>query len=120
MVVIQQHEDGTILRTLSLQTDITHLKPTGAPLLSFIGLEGEPSFIDVKIGKPLIPFKPILTEREKEILSLLMQGKSNKQIAAELNLSKQTVDRHRKNMLNKTNTKNSAELITLTIKNGWA
>lgn len=118
-VTIEQHPEGGILRTLGVHTDITHLKPHGKPSLSFIGLNGEPSFIDIQIGKPLIPIKEVLTKREKEILVHIIDGKQNKEIAEILYLSKQTVDRHRKNMLSKNNFKNSSELIACAIKNGW-
>lgn len=119
VITIQQYADGGIEKTLSLHTDITHLKPTGKPTLSFIGLEGEPSFINVEIGKPLIPFKQVLSKREKEILHLIMEGKQNKEIADLLNISKETVDRHRKNMINRNQLNNSSELIATALRNGW-
>lgn len=66
-ITIQQYETGGIFRTLVLLTDISHLKPIGKPSLSFIGLNGEPSYINVQIGEPLIPFKEVLSKREKEV-----------------------------------------------------
>ncbi|MGQ7447597.1 response regulator transcription factor, partial [Streptococcus suis] len=95
------------------------IKSFGKPSLSFIGLNGEPSFIDVQIGEPLFPFKEKLTKREKEILLHIIDGKLNKQIATILNISKETVDKHRKNMIEKANCSNSGELIAMAIKNGW-
>lgn len=118
-IAIQQYEDGGIFRTLCVHTDITHLKSFGKPVLSYIGLDGEPSYIDVKIGKPLLTITKPLTRREKEILLLMIDGKQNKEIADLLFISKQTVDRHRKNMISKNNFKNSGELIAVAIKNGW-
>ncbi len=118
-IAIQQYEDGGIFRTLCVHTDITHLKSFGKPVLSYIGLDGEPSYIDVKIGKPLLTITKPLTLREKEILLLMIDGKQNKEIADLLFISKQTVDRHRKNMITKNNFKNSGELIAVAIKNGW-
>ena len=62
-----------------------------------------------------IPFDQIkkynLTEREVEIINYLMVGKSSKEIAEELNLSKLTVDAHRKHILEKTKFHSTAELI---------
>lgn len=63
------------------------------------------------------PKSDILTEREKEVLSLISEGLSNQEIADSLNLSKRTVDKHRENILSKTHTKNTAELIMFAIKN---
>jgi len=59
----------------------------------------------------------LITEREREILQRVSSGKSNNEIAAELNISKRTVDKHRENILAKTQTKNTAELIMFALKN---
>ncbi len=60
---------------------------------------------------------PTLTRREKEILLLLSQGKNTQEIADTLFLSFLTVQTHRRNILNKLDVKNVAELINLAIKN---
>lgn len=61
---------------------------------------------------------PRLTRREKEILSLLIEGKSTKQISDELFLSYLTIQTHRRNLLQKFNVKNSIELINFVKENG--
>ena len=58
-----------------------------------------------------------LTNREKEILNLIAQGLCSKQIAARLIISENTVSNHRKNMLSKTGTSSSAELVHLVTSN---
>lgn len=55
---------------------------------------------------------PNLTKREKEILKLLIEGKTSVKIAEELFLSPFTVDTHRKNILHKFQSKNVVELIS--------
>jgi DNA-binding NarL/FixJ family response regulator len=60
---------------------------------------------------------PTLTRREKEILILLSQGKNTQDIAETLFLSFLTVQTHRRNILNKLEVKNVAELINLAVKN---
>ncbi len=60
----------------------------------------------------------ILSEREKEVLYHICKGLSNQDIANILYLSKRTVDKHRENLLNKTNSKNTAGLVMYAIKNG--
>ncbi|WP_414648333.1 LuxR C-terminal-related transcriptional regulator [Dinghuibacter sp.] len=40
-------------------------------------------------------------------------------MAGRLNIAKETVDKHRKNMLDKTDCKTSTELVAKAIKNGW-
>lgn len=53
----------------------------------------------------------ILTKREKEILTLIAEGHTNTEISKKLFISHFTVDSHRKNLLSKFNTKNTATLI---------
>lgn len=59
---------------------------------------------------------PALTRREKEVLQLIADGKTNAQIAQELFISPLTVDSHRKNLLTKLNVHNTAGLIRLAIE----
>ena len=54
------------------------------------------------------PFQ--LTKREKQILRLVLKGKSNKEIAAELEVSKRTAEVHRFNLMKKLKVKNLIEL----------
>ncbi len=58
----------------------------------------------------------LLTEREREILQLIGEGASNKDIAARLSLSVYTVETHRKNMLEKLNLHGTADLILYAIR----
>lgn len=53
-----------------------------------------------------------LTDREVEIVKLLIEGKSSKEIGEILYISKHTVDTHRRNILSKTNTNSTSELIS--------
>jgi DNA-binding NarL/FixJ family response regulator len=58
-----------------------------------------------------------LSKREKEILMKICEGLSNQEIAEALFISKRTVDKHRANLLGKTNSKNTASLILFAIRN---
>lgn len=60
----------------------------------------------------------LLTPREKEILHLLVEGKSNKDIAASLSLSPYTVETHRRNLQEKLNLHSFAELILYAVRKG--
>lgn len=51
--------------------------------------------------------KQVLNKRGKEVLMLLIDGKRSKEVGVALNISKQTVDTHRKNMLHKNNLSNT-------------
>ena len=60
----------------------------------------------------------LLTAREREILQLLAEGKSNKDIANLLNLSLYTVETHRRNLQDKLNLHSVAELILYAVRKG--
>lgn len=62
-------------------------------------------------------FHTELSEREMEILILICQGMSNQEIADKLFISKRTVDKHRANILEKSESKNTAQLVVYAIKN---
>ena len=59
-----------------------------------------------------------LTEREREILEWLCEGKSNKEMAAQLAVSLRTVETHRMALMEKLEAKNLAELIRIALAAG--
>lgn len=118
-IIIEYDENDRLLRSLALNTDITYLKKEGKPVLSLIGMDDEPSYIDVNLQNPFTESKEDFTAREKQILNLLIEGLPSKQISSILNISKQTVDTHRKNMLHKKKLSNTGELTGKAIKYGW-
>jgi DNA-binding NarL/FixJ family response regulator len=59
-----------------------------------------------------------LTSRERQVLQLIAQGKSNKEIAAILDLSVNTVSVHRDNLMEKMNIHRTAELVLFAIRKG--
>jgi DNA-binding NarL/FixJ family response regulator len=58
-----------------------------------------------------------LTKREREVLALVANGKSNKEVADQLFISTKTVDTHKTHILDKLGLKNTAELVKYAIKN---
>jgi len=60
----------------------------------------------------------LLTTREREVLQLLAEGKSNKDVATMLDLSLHTVETHRSNILQKLNLHGTPELILYAIRKG--
>ncbi|RZK09766.1 MAG: LuxR family transcriptional regulator [Flavobacterium sp.] len=118
-IPIEITDDGTITQLLNLDTDISYLEPHTMPTLSFIGLENQPSFLEISQDKSLEASKSILSNVEKEILKLMMQGNSSLEISKILYRSKFTIDTHRKNMLIKTQSATTAALINKALKENW-
>ncbi|BAL01085.1 NarL family two component response regulator [Oscillibacter valericigenes Sjm18-20] len=58
-----------------------------------------------------------ISTREREILQLLAEGKSNKDISEELNLSIKTVETHRANIMRKLSLRNLADLVLYAVRN---
>ncbi|MBN2583247.1 MAG: response regulator transcription factor [Planctomycetes bacterium] len=61
---------------------------------------------------------PQLTSREREVLQLVVEGKSSKEIATILFVSTKTVDYHRQSIMNKLNIRSVAELTKYAIREG--
>lgn len=68
------------------------------------------------VAKPVPTQVAEITPREKEVLELVAEGHSTKQIADKLGISIRTVESHRINMLKKLEVSNSAELIRKSIQ----
>lgn len=119
IITIQSDEEGAVLRTFVVHTDISHLKKENKMMLSFIGLEGEPSYFDVDPVQSFRPSKSELTKREMEILTLVAQSYTSKQIAQMLHISFDTVSTHRKHIYRKTNTSSVAEIVQMALRKGW-
>jgi DNA-binding NarL/FixJ family response regulator len=74
------------------------------------GITQAPADDDENFGK--------LTQREKQILQLIAQGNSNKEIAGLLNLSVNTISVHRANLMEALNIHRTAELVLYAIRKG--
>ncbi|TCO08481.1 LuxR C-terminal-related transcriptional regulator [Natronoflexus pectinivorans] len=112
MIVLKTDQLGNPWLTLSisdLSTNEDIKSSSGAVIVSISSGE-----IVETIGNPdLFKLKPALTPREKEILKLIAQGYISKQIAELLNVSRNTINNHRKNILDKTGCMNTFEAIKL-------
>ncbi|MBI9064985.1 MAG: response regulator transcription factor [Marinilabiliaceae bacterium] len=69
--------------------------------------------------KPQVPKPSALSSRETEVLFHICKGYSNVEIAELLCISKRTVDKHRENILLKSSSKNTAELVIYAIQNKY-
>jgi DNA-binding NarL/FixJ family response regulator len=60
----------------------------------------------------------LLTDREKEVLQLLAEGRSNKEVATQLNVGLSTIETHRANLMQKLNLHNTAEIVLYAVRKG--
>lgn len=60
----------------------------------------------------------LLTDREKETLSLLAEGRSNKEVATLLDVGVSTIETHRANLMQKLNLHNTAEIVLYAVRKG--
>ncbi|MEL6650800.1 MAG: response regulator transcription factor [Bacteroidota bacterium] len=76
----------------------------------------QPELVQVKQSS--MRLKSILSDREIEVLRLLAEGNTSKEIAESLSLSAQTIDSHRKNLLKKLEARNVADLVRIAFREG--
>lgn len=60
----------------------------------------------------------LLTAREREVLQLLAEGRSNKEVASVLDVGLSTVETHRANLMQKLNLHNTAEIVLYAVRKG--
>ena len=134
IVMVSMHSDETyVLRALKAGSRGYLLKDSAeADLIKAIHVvAGGKSFFSPAISKVLLDdyvrnlkrsgtedAYELLTPREREVLQLIAEGKSNKDIANLLNLSVYTVESHRSNLMEKLNLRGLPELILYAVRKG--
>ncbi len=132
VIVLSMHSDeGYLVRALtagakgyllkdSAESDLVRAvqtvakrKPFFSPVIAQTLLE---DYLQHLQGKNLQDSYDLLTEREKEVLQLLAEGKSNKEVAELLNLSLYTVETHRSHLMQKLNLHNTAEIVLYAVR----
>lgn len=61
---------------------------------------------------------PLLTAREQQVLELVAQGLSAKEVAQEIEIAPRTVERHIENVRLKTRARNRTHMVTLALESG--
>jgi PAS domain S-box-containing protein len=113
MTILESDKSGGPLLSLFHISDISASKKDESINLYVekLDAQGQNSIIHHDSHEVKKTFLTLLTEREEQILQLICLGYSSKEIAEKLFISIHTVHTHRKNMLEKTECKNSSELI---------
>ena len=134
IIILSMHSDeGYVLRALkagargyllkdSAESDLIHAikvvsdgKAFFSPEISKVLAEDYVREINIRGAEDRYD---MLTPREREILQFLVEGRSNKDIAGQLNLSLYTVETHRKNLQTKLNLHSFPELILYAVRKG--
>ncbi len=108
---------GALVYTLNLLTDITAYKTDASSQGRFYVPTSNQGLKEIRIPTEEQLLR-VLTKREKQIIRMLMEGMSSKQIAEALGISANTVNNHRKRLLGKTGCNNSMELVRYAMENG--
>ncbi|MVM31640.1 hypothetical protein GO755_16455 [Spirosoma sp. HMF4905] len=107
---------------LEVIVDVSHIRPPDAlPMMTLMDMVDpeNPVFFSMTLEKPEVtPTACPLGTRELEIMRLLADGKTSKQIAYLLNISPNTVNNHRQHILEKMNAQSTVEAINLAVRNG--
>ena len=85
----------------------------------FLAEESWQDWAQIRRGKRAPSFSEPLTVREREILKMIAEGKSSKEIATLLCISIRTVERHRANVMDKLRVKRTADLVAYAIRKGY-
>jgi DNA-binding NarL/FixJ family response regulator len=134
VIVLSMHDDESyILRALAAGARAYLLKDaTDEDLFPAIGavVAGKrffsPAVTSVLVGdymralqkRGLTDSYELLTDREKEVLHLLAEGRSNKEAAAQLDVGLSTIETHRANLMQKLNLHNTAEIVLYAVRKG--
>jgi DNA-binding CsgD family transcriptional regulator len=124
---LSQDKEGRFVHVFSIHTDISHLTSQSVEEVSFLNIRGGKSYLNMpsKNGR----FEPEnhsyeanikdqLSKRELEITKLIAEGLNAEEIGERLFISSHTVRTHRKNILKKTDSKNTIQLVARCVSAG--
>lgn len=116
-LMLSLDDNGGLGKSLNIHTRIDHLSNANTYKISLIGLNGEPSFMNLNPDGDNQNIKEF-SKREINIIKHISNGLSNAEIAEKLFISALTVKKHRTNILSKSDSKNTAQLIKNCILQG--
>ena len=112
--LLKEDADSELLAAIdTLRQGGTYISPLLSPQLADLFMEqAQPA------GKPWLSGE-VLTVREREVIKLIAEGKSSKEIGGLLFISSRTVQHHRANIMRKLNLKKTADLVKYAIQKGY-
>ena len=108
--LLKDHADEDLERAIR---SVAAGKPFFTPSIAQALLE---DYVGLMRERRIVDSYDLLTEREREVLQLLAEGKSNKEVAAVLNVSPYTIETHRTNLMQKLNLHNTAEIVLYAVR----
>lgn len=117
-VVLERDVNRNPVLMLGTITDISQYKTDNRVVFSIVRYDEKEGFKTIVYSGNNTIGHIVLTEREREVLALLVQGFSSKMIASQLSISQHTVNGHRRNLLSKTECANTADLCRYAVTNG--
>jgi DNA-binding CsgD family transcriptional regulator len=113
--VFEKDSDGRFISNLSVLTDVSFMSTVNTVDWKFLA-----SDLDAEEFKDYVKeeYDDFFSDREKQIITYIAQGMQSYEIAGHLNISKHTVDTHRRKLLKKAGCKSTIELVSFCQKNG--
>jgi DNA-binding NarL/FixJ family response regulator len=130
ILVLSMHLAAPILRQLKRTGVDAYIAKNEAPRMLVTAVErilaGEPFFASSSASRPVdqiespeyVPAQFILTPKELEVMRLLVQGQSNKELAGELGMSVRTAESHHASILGKLGIDSIGEMVRVAIRDG--
>lgn len=130
ILILTMHAAEPVVRQLRKAGASAYLLKSEAPKNLVRAVErmlaNEPFFSSTGAILPLwagqqpehIPVQYVLTAREVEVLRLLANGRSNKELAGDLEISVRTAESHRASIMSKLGAESLAEVVTMAIRDG--
>jgi len=118
--IISYTESGYVHQVMVIHTDIEHLKSPIDHKISFIGIN-KPNYYCTNPSKLIFTTeieKIKFTKKETKVIQLISEGKDYNEISSELGISKHTVQSYKKNIFMKAEVKNTAQLISVCVRQG--
>ena len=108
--LLKDHADEDLERAIR---SVAAGRPFFSPSIAQALLE---DYVGLMRERRIVDSYDLLTEREREVLQLLAEGKSNKEVATVLKVSPYTVETHRTNLMQKLNLHNTAEIVLYAVR----
>lgn len=119
VMILETDKNDNIILNFGIITDISEYKNDNS-IIGTVSNLNKTNEYEIIYTKNYSSSHPIIyTNRKMDIIRLLAKGLSSKAIAAKINISSQTVDKHRRNMLKKAKMNNTQELVYDALKQGW-